>query len=98
MKTEDATTIRIELKGRILGQFKTLKDYYGLNRNTNIVRTLINERYEKLHEAHTRIIPVTRELYSSLEIVAEMQGLTVDQLVERICLRQMRQVEQKASA
>jgi high-affinity K+ transport system ATPase subunit B len=93
MKREDATTIRIELEGKMLERFNVVKEHYGVSRNTNVVRSLISERYDKLREAHTRVIPITKELYSTLETVAEKQGLTVDQFVERICLKQMPHVE-----
>ena len=40
-------TLRVDLKGVSLKRFRVLKEYYGVENDTELVRILISQEYQK---------------------------------------------------
>ena len=43
-------TLRVDLKGEALTRFNALKERYGLNNDTELIRLLISQEYHRLHQ------------------------------------------------
>ena len=43
-------TLRVDLKGEALTRFNALKERYGLNNDTELIRLLISQEYFRLHK------------------------------------------------
>ena len=48
MMTAETSQILVELEGEVKRRFDILKNYYGLKNKTEVVRTLVNEKYKQL--------------------------------------------------
>jgi hypothetical protein len=71
--------VRIELQGETLRQFKTIKQYYGLVRNSEVLHLLITQKYEEFKQ-----LQVSAETFQKLEQKAKGLGLTVSQYVAQL--------------
>jgi hypothetical protein len=82
----DKVNIRIELTGEIREDFERIKKYYGMVRNTEVLRMLIAFKFNEIQrQSRTERleIPVEPDLYKQLESRAKDQGLTIKEYVER---------------
>jgi hypothetical protein len=87
--------VRLELTGQMLDRFKAVKQYYGIARNTDVLRTLISEKYDRLEQVKTKKIRISEETYETLEIGAKELGITVDEFAVKLVEQQVKQARAK---
>jgi hypothetical protein len=47
-KKEEKITLRVDLRGPIVEKFRTVKEHFGLENDTELIRLLISEEYTRL--------------------------------------------------
>ncbi len=88
--------VRLELTGEMLERFRAVKKYYGMKRNTEILRALIAEKYDKLEQAKTKKVLIPTELYNDFAEIARKHDLDVDKYMQKITVKMLE--EAKANA
>jgi hypothetical protein len=54
---ENKTDIRVELEGEISEKFLRLKEKFGLKNNTEVIRRVITEAYDRLIPEKAEAVP-----------------------------------------
>jgi hypothetical protein len=52
-KKEKNSQVRLELDGPLLEHFKIVKENYGVKRNTDVLRLLVNDKYQEMFGTKT---------------------------------------------
>ncbi len=50
MSEEDKVQIGVMLEGEVKKRFEAIKKYYGMEKNADLIRVLLKEKYEELKE------------------------------------------------
>jgi hypothetical protein len=85
--------IRVGLDGQMLDRFKVVKKYYGLKRNTEVIRTLIAEKYGKLEQEKTKKVLIPTSLYNDFAEIARRHNLDVDQYMQKITVKMLEEAK-----
>jgi hypothetical protein len=81
--------VRLELTGPMLDKFRAIKEYYGTKRNTDLIRLLIADKYEKLEQAKTKKVSIPIDIYNNMAEIARKHNLDVDQYMQKITVKML---------
>lgn len=93
--------MHVTLKGETEKRFATIKEYWGLTTNTDLLAALISEEYKRVTRKQRTKVFLPNEVYDRVEKAAALQGLTIDEYVDSVTedlLKQKKEevAEQKA--
>jgi hypothetical protein len=78
--------LNITLDDELAERFNAVKEHLCVKHDHSVIATLVSKEYDKLKEAESRRIYVSKETYATLEQKANKLGITPDDWVNQVIL------------